>query len=212
MKRLTILMLLAGIFIGATSAYGQPPASRGKASFDPCPGGGGTSILETITVPSLDRLVRISELILKGTVVNVLPATRMDPDHWILIETTSLISVNEVLFGKLAPGTKTISMSQEGGRVEPCTLLVADDPLVKFGEEYVLFLVADRRTIPPNTTGSPRYTPVGVWSGKAKIVGDKVQFLPAASQGLHQYDNTDVLTFVATLKSRINALLPKRTP
>ena len=36
MKRLTILMLLAGIFIGATSAYGQPPASRGKASFDPC--------------------------------------------------------------------------------------------------------------------------------------------------------------------------------
>src|SRR5258705_6074499 len=160
MKRLTIALLLIGLF-GVTSGYGQT-AQRGQVSVNPCPGGGGTAILETISVPSLESLVQLSELIMVGTVVNLSPASRMNPDHLNLIETTSLISVTEVLSGTLAPGTNTISMSQQGGRVEPCTLLVPEDPLIKSGEEYVLFLVADKRTVPPNTTGSPRYAPVGV--------------------------------------------------
>jgi hypothetical protein len=72
MKKFTILMLLTGIFIGATSAYGQPPAARRNASVDPCLGGGGTGIVETIIVASLERLVGMSDLILVGTVANVL--------------------------------------------------------------------------------------------------------------------------------------------
>ncbi len=148
---------------------------------------------------------------MRGTVVNVLPATRIDPNDWLGIETTSLISVNEVLFGKLAPGTTTISMSQLGGRVEPCTRLVADDPVVKFGEVYVLFLLSDTRSVPPNTTGSPRYAPMGVWSGKLKITDGKIQFLPRASAALHKYDNTDATAFIATLKSIIDSLVPKKT-
>jgi hypothetical protein len=77
-------------------------------------------------------------VILVGTVVNVLPATRLDTAHLDLIETASLISVNEVLLGTLAPGTKTISISQLGGRVEPCTLRVPEDPLFKLGEDHIL--------------------------------------------------------------------------
>src|SRR5262249_47054838 len=76
----------------------------------------------------------------------------------------SLISVNDLLMGTLAPGTRTISISQAGGRVEPCTLVVPKDPLVSLREDYVLFLFQDKRTNPPNTTGSPRYARVGTWS------------------------------------------------
>jgi hypothetical protein len=210
MKKFTILMLLTGIFIGATSAYGQAPAARRTGSVDPCLGGGGTGILETIIVASLERLVRMSDLILVGTVANVLPATHMSASNWDSIETTSLISVNEVLRGTLADGTKTISISQLGGQVEPCGgLLIPDDPLFKLGEDYVLFLWADNRAIPPNTTGAPRYSSVGVWSGKAKIVGGKVQFLPRASQDLHKYDNTDAGAFITTVKDRIAILFPR---
>ena len=212
MKRFTILMLLTGIFIGATSAYGQPPAARLKFSVDPCLGGGGTGIVDTIGVASLSHLIQISELILVGTVVNVLPATHISPSNWEVIETTSLISVNEVLWGTLPVGTKTISISQLGGRVEPCALLIPDDPLLKLGEDYVLFLWADNRAIPPNTTGAPRYATVGVWSGKVKVVRGKVQFLPRASQELHKYDNTDALAFKTTVKDRIGNLFPKGRP
>jgi len=78
------------------------------------------------------------------------------------------------------------------------------------GEEYILFLWADTRKKPPNTSASPRYSAAGVWSGKANVVNGKIQFLPRASAGLHKYDNTDVDEFIALLRDKINALLPKK--
>jgi len=214
MKTLTAFMLCIGVFIQVSSAYGQTGKifRSPNGTRDPCPGGGGTGIIDTIEGPTrLEDLIQLSEVILVGTVVNVLPATRLDTAHLDLIETTSLISVNEVLFGTLVPGTKTISISQLGGRVEPCTLRVPEDPLFRLGEDYVLFLLQNKRTNPTNTTGAPRYTPVGVWSGKAKVVDGKIQFLPRVSQGLHNYDNTDATEFIITLRARIDSLFPKRT-
>src|SRR5438093_3786025 len=64
-------------------------------------------------------------------------------------------------------------------------MVVDADPLLKFNEEYVLFLRADKRTYPYNRSGSPRYSAVGDWSVKAKIVNGKIQFLSAAHKRLH---------------------------
>ena len=85
---------------------------------------------------------------------------------------------------------------------------VDGDPLVSLGEEYVLFLTADNRRVVPNTSGSPRYAAVGVWSGKAKVVNNKIQFLPHASVQLHKNDNMDLNAFTALVKDRIEVLLP----
>lgn len=215
MKTLSVFMLCIAVFIGVSSAHGQGGqiARSPNARMDPCPGGRATiSSIDTIENPTrLEDLIQISEVILVGTVVNVLPGTRLSTQNLSLIETTSLISVNELLRGTLAPGTKTISISQLGGRVEPCTLRVPEDPLFELGEDYVLFLLQNKRTNPPNTTGAPRYSPVGIWSGKAKVVDGKIQFLPLVSQGLHKYDNTDAMEFIRALKARIDSLFPKRT-
>jgi len=89
-------------------------------------------------------------------------------------------------------------------------MVVDADPLVKFNEEYVLFLRADTRTYPPNTSGSPRYSVVGDWSGKAKIVNGKIEFLPAAHKRLHQYDNSDASAFIELVKQRIGIIFPKK--
>jgi hypothetical protein len=140
-----------------------------------------------------------------------LGSTLIDPNDLSLPETTSLISVNEVLSETLPYGTNTISISELGGRVEPCGLVIPDNPLVKLGEEYVFFLFADRRDVPPNTSGSPRYNTVGAWSGKAKITDGKIEFLPSASQGLRQHHNTDKSAFIAAVKATVNSLR-KRTP
>ena len=95
--------------------------------------------------------------------------------------------------------------------MEPCAVAIQDNPLVKAGEEYILFLVNDNRASLPNTSGSPRYVTVGSWSGKAKITEGKIQFVPGASKGLHQHDNTVASTFIAAVKTRVNSLR-KRTP
>ena len=94
--------------------------------------------------------------------------------------------------------------------MEPCGLVIPDNPLFKEGEEYVLFLAADKRNVPPNTSGSPRYSTVGAWSGKAKIVNGKIEFLPAAHKRLHQYDNSDASAFIELVKQRIGIIFPKK--
>jgi hypothetical protein len=143
MRTRIFVVALTGICIGVTSAYAQAGGELGRspnASRDPCPGGSVTTTIDTGAGPGrLEDLIQFSEVILVGTVVNVLPATRLDTTHLDLIETTSLLSVNEVLMGTLAAGTKTIAVSQLGGRVEPCTLRVPEDPLFTVGEDYVYF-------------------------------------------------------------------------
>ena len=70
-----------------------------------------------------------------------------------MTETPSLIAIREVLHGTLSPKTNVILLNQLGGQVGRCKMVVDADPLVKFNEEYVLFLRADTRTYPPNTSG-----------------------------------------------------------
>ena len=200
-----IAALGIGVFLNVASGYGQA-GRRGPVDRHPCPGGTGAGILETISPDSLEQLVRISDLIVVGTVARVLPSTLIDPNNPSLPETTSLIDVNEVVWGALPYGTNTISISELGGRVGPCGLVISGNPLVKDGEEYVFFLFADKRNVPPNTSGSPRYTTVGAWSGKAKISDGKIHFLPPASQGLHRYDSSTTTAFVATVKATVSSL------
>jgi len=139
-----------------------------------------------------------------GTVGEVLPAFNPNPDDLSYIETHSLAAVDELLYGTVPSGIRTILLTQMGGKAGPCALVVPDDPLVQSGEQYVLFLIADDRTEIPNTSGSPRY--VDLWGGKAKVVNRKIQFLPSASPKLHEYDNTDAAAFIAAVEDRIKIL------
>ena len=208
MKTRVIGALCIGVLINVTSGYGQA-LRKDPVSRDPCPGGTGVGILDGISPDSLEQLVRLSDLIVAGTVAKVLPSTLINPNNPSLPETTSLISVNEVVWGTLPYGTNTIAISELGGRVGPCGLVIADDPLVESGEEYIFFLVAEKRR--PNTSGSPLYSTFGAGGGKAKITDRKIQFLPGASKGLHRHDNTATDAFIATVKATA-IILRKRTP
>src|SRR5207247_9657009 len=207
MKIRIIGALCIGVVINGTSGYGQA-LRKDPVSRDPCPGGTGVGILDGISPDSLEQLVRLSDLIVAGTVAKVLPSTLINPNNPSLPETTSLISVNEVVWGTLPYGTNTIAISELGGRVGPCGLVIADDPLVGSGEAYIFFLVAEKRR--PNTSGAPLYSTFGAGDGRAKITTRKVQFLPAASQGLHRYDNNATDAFIATVK-KFAIIVQKKT-
>jgi len=152
----------------------------------------------------------MSQLIVVGTVGKVLPAFNTNPDDLSDIETHSLVAVEELLYGTMHSGIRMILLTQMGGKAGPCALVVPDDPLVQNGEQYLFFLMVDDRAEIPNTSGSPRYVALGLWSGKAKVVNGEIQFLPRASPGLHEYDNTDVTTFIAAVEDRVKILRLKK--
>jgi len=183
-----------------SSGYGQA-AQNGSFPFslDPCPGGSGSVIPDGPDASAIHDLIQISELIIKGTVVRVLPSEVIDPNPLNMMHTTSLISVDEVLRGT-PPPSNTIAITQLGGRVSGCSLTVTDNPIVELREEYILFLVGDQKPHIPNNSGSPRYVPYGVYGGKAKIVNGKIQFSPSAPARLREYDNTELGTFKDILK------------
>jgi len=211
MKVRTSLAVFLGVLLAAGKlAAAQQATVSGNASVDPCPGGTGSAEIEIAVVPDLETLIEASDLIIVGTVVNVLPAVLISPDRPDLTETHSLISIREHLGGSLPPTTNTILLRQIGGKVGTCTLVVPADPLVNLHEDYVLFLRADKRAHPPNTSGSPRYEAVGVWSGKAKIVNGKIEFRPAAHKELHQHDNSDANAFIELVKQKISRIFPKK--
>jgi hypothetical protein len=210
--KVRIIILFTVAVLNTLTAGGQI-ARRSPFDRNPCPGGMGSAILDGVVVWSLDQLIRMSDLIIVGDVVKVLPAFATSPDHLDIVETDSLVSVRESLRGTLPPGVRTIALSQLGGNVGGCGFIVDGDPLVSLGEEYVLFLMPDNRSAVPNTSGSPRYAPVGVWSGKAKVVNNKIQFLPHASAELHKNDNMDLNDFTALVKDlmfRLRILLPPK--
>jgi hypothetical protein len=198
------------IFTTAAALGIAQNATYSNRTGNPCPGGTGVTDLETVNVLSLDYLVRTSSLIVEGSVGKVLPSFGRDANNPASTETDSLISVSKVFSGAVPSGATTISLGQIGGTVGSCTQLVPNDPLAQEGDQYVLFLVPDMRKQVPNTSGAPRYTPVGIWSGRVPIVNGAIAFLKAASPSLHKYDGLDISQFETVLTQAISVRAPKK--
>ncbi len=166
--------------------------------------------------PSFDQLFYWSDLIIDGTVDEVLPSvTRGTPSSSSIIgsmQTQSLVSVKGVFRGELPAGTRTVALVQAGGTSEGYEVVVPDDPLVKPGERYILFLMKDRQE-PANDLGVPRFWAAGYWSGMVKVTDEgTIQFLPAARAALHSFDGSNVAAFVAVVKQRIKELFEPPPP
>lgn len=216
--------LLIITIISTAQVTKQPVYGKGGTPR-PYPPGGKVTVDAHLreAVVSLDQLIIMSQLIVDGTVTAVLPSISRNPNPDIpAVETDSRVVITEVLLrldrapdgltllSETLPGTDTILLAQEGGKAGKWDVDVPADPLVKQGERYILFLHADDRKEPPNTSGLPRYYAVGAWSGKAKVGNGKVQFLPSAVPRLHEHDNADVRAFIATVRQRISNLVPKK--
>jgi hypothetical protein len=159
----------------------------------------------------------MAQLIAEGTIISSLPTIDRDPNSPAGVETDSLVSISQVILGK-APGGGQIVLVEDGGSKGTRVISVAGDPLVKPGEQYILFLAPDPRTQVPNSVGIlpssvPRYYPVGYANGKALITATgTLQFATGAIAALHQYDNLGITPFISTLKSCVAALFPPAPP
>jgi hypothetical protein len=188
-------------YLDKLAAIREAHAGRVELQLEPHDGG----------IVSLGQALRVCRLIIDGTVTTVLPSIDRHPRVPPSIETRSIVSVSEVLYGGLpapAEASRTLTLVQEGGKAGKWDVAPIEDPLVKAGERYVLFLVGDPRPTSSDDPAAPRYITVGIYAGKAKLDGGKVGFLPAAAPELHQYDGKDASEFLTMLREKIAIELP----
>jgi len=194
MHRMLLTVIIFSALTGVIGGWPQAPNVS-----PPCTG---SVIVDGEQPGTLDNLVRAAQLIVGGTVIDVLPAEEVDPNHPGHIVTQSIISVDQLLFGSLPTDAK-IGLAQIGGKVGRFNASVAGAPIVQKGERYVLFLMRDDRAVPRNMTATTRFVSVGVGTGMVKIVDGKVQFSCAANLQLRKYDDTELAAFLNVLQKLI---------
>ena len=200
---MSIRPILAGLLVGAALGTAQDAARRTGANLNPCPFGGiSIGEIDGVVVPGLEELLRMSDVVVVGTVLTSMPAFHLDLNTATSVATDSLISVTERLWGTIPANGSTVLLNQMGGKAQPCSVVVQDDPLVQPNERYVLFLRADDRKQMPDPSGLSRYIVPGIWT-KAKVVNGKIQFQARAIWRLHQYDGMDLDKFLAIVRERI---------
>ena len=200
---MSIKAIMTLLLAGATLGTAQDAARRAGGNLNPCPFGViSIGEIDAVVVPGLDELLRMSDLVVVGTVLTSLPAFHPDPNTVTSVETDSLISVTGRLWGTTPANGSIVLLNQMGGKAQPCSVVVQDDPLVQPNDQYVLFLRADDRKQVPNPSGASRYIAPGIWT-KAKVVNGKIQFQAHAIRRLHQYDGMDLDKFLAIVRERI---------
>jgi hypothetical protein len=205
------MRLLAPYLAMLASAAVCAAQSGARSRFDP-PQTGGVVTFEAHQdepVQSLDQLIRMSDLIIQGTVIGALPPFHASPSIPEFIETNSLIRVDGVLRGTLAAGSNVICLVQMGGKLDSWDVRIIGDPLVALNERYVLFLAADARTKVPNTSGHPRFYAIGNHTGRVAVEDSKIRFQKASFPQLHVHDGISDTEFVDLLRARFAALFPE---
>jgi hypothetical protein len=201
-----IRITIASLVVCVVSCFAQ-----GSLEGPPVPDGEKVVVLvDTKQRPaSLLDLIRMSSLIVDGTVTSHLPVINTSP---VIstgavapgLQTHSVVAVNAVLSGAVPNSAANILLAEIGGQLGKWDISVEGDPLVAPGERYIFFLNSDEKKELPNFSGMPRYAPVGVWSGKIKVTNGKVAFAGPSNPQLHTYDGTGVDAFLQTLKQTIS--------
>lgn len=143
---------------------------------------------------TLEDLARESALVVEGTVersnLPVRQPSASHPDH---IETDSIFRIDKLIW-QAPPARKTLSkvvISEYGGTLGQLTV-IPDEPLLQPGERMMLFLQPDDRTFLKPIPGLPRYSIVGIWSGKFKIKDGKIQVPVNSNLRDHHLEDHDV--------------------
>jgi len=194
--RMLPLLLASLVFAYAMSAQTTTPHET------PCTGSG--LEVDGERPSSLQGMVYGSDVILIGTVAQVLPAEYADPTRQPpgVIFTQSIMSVDQVLFGSVG-NTGRLALLQMGGKIPPYNDSVAGEPIVKSGERYVLFLRRVNSKLPINNSGLDRFMSAGIGDGMVKVLDGKVQISCAATPELKKYNNTEFAAFVSTVRNII---------
>jgi hypothetical protein len=212
MIRNAFLIATAAVVAGSVIGFAQV-ASK-VSGFVPPPGQYVISPHSAEPVGSLDDLIKRSQVIVDGSVIDVLPSVNRNPDLLGEVETAAIISINSVIKGK-APARGQILLVEAGGKQGKWSVTVKGNPGVQPGERYILFLGQDtRQSIPnasvlpdPNTT--PRYYGLDYANGKARIDSyGLVQFAAGAPILGAQFGGQALASFLVQLNARIAKLFP----
>ena len=162
---------------------------------------------------NLETLTRLSDLIMDGKVIGILPSVLRNPNQPTSIETAAIVAVDKVLHGPASLTASKVLVIQAGGIFSDLEVAVPNDPPILSGERYILFLRLDPHATVADHSSYTRYVTAGAWAGKVHVTNSAVSFLPPADARLHAYDNTPVDAFSKTVVDLIqgNVAAPPRS-
>lgn len=204
----TITAILCGLTIGATGTFGQARLTRDDVP--PWPPANGTAhfILDPdpeSQATSLQQLYNLSDIVVDAVVQSVRPA-RLIPSR--RLETDIIVLVNRVFKGPAT--TRRVALTQRGGTVGAYQEITDAYALMKRGEHYLFFAIADpRRSIAPvaGAADLPRYLIEGEWVGLFHVdASGDMHLSPGAPAPLHnQFDGAAELNVTTALSALASA-------
>jgi hypothetical protein len=142
----------------------------------------------------LEYLCNSSPVIITGTVEST--------SVWVNgggLATDSVLRIDSII-----KGTETASrvvVSQLGGTMGEYKEITQQYSLMKAGERYLLFLIQDRRQIPPQYPDIPRYEITRAWEGTFRIDDEnKVRLAPAHTYLLEKYEGIQIDEVVTQIR------------
>lgn len=198
------LHFTVALLASSLAAFAQGPGDISN----PQPRGGVKLIVNVIASPSSMRdLVRMSHAIVHGTVTSNASIRHFGGGmaRPPLVTTETVIDIDHVLKGEFQAKPRRLLLSEIGGRTESGVVEAVNDRLIAEGERYVFFLQDDtRQTDRADVAHLPAFAVTGVWSGKARITGAGIEFLPGATPGLRKFNGMSLDDFVAEIKKAQN--------
>lgn len=199
------LLLTIAVTLITYSGFAQ--GNRRTAPLKPTKGRVELTISPLWSPKSLKDLEGRAELVIDGSVQSVVATRLTDPNNPASLETDYLLKVNRILGGSQGGSPETIVVSQLGGKSGDLEVVTPQNPAMKIGENYILFLNRDSR-LSRSGSAAPGYEIAGVWSGKLRIENGRVQIKAPATNSLREHDNEPVEQFVRLVKQHFASSTP----
>lgn len=191
-------------FVALALAVASSGQQRGSLSDHNLRGNAKVIVTPAASPANIDDLVRMSRTIVCGTVTS-------DSSNRVfgrglarrpMVITEVRVAVDRVIKGEVRGKAGHLLLSQVGGRSEDGDVEAVNDTLLSEGESYVLFLLDDEgQSDRPNVSNLPRYSVVGVWSGKVRIADQRIKFLPSVHPELRKLNGMSLDEFLVAVQA-----------
>ena len=209
--KLTISAMLALLALGAAIA-------AARTTNGPGPNPKRTHVMEAdyLVYTSLGEIAAKSDIVIRGTVVEVLPSYRVMPPGAPMdqlpaqkaadlgyLQTDLSVRVDHLLFGDARPLDSNVVVSQLGGEDAENEFVMKDAPMSRQGESYVFFLAR---------SANGRYSIVGGTQGRYLVDNGRLVTFAESGQELPltaQLSETDLASFEANFDKLVRAAPPE---
>jgi len=203
-----LLIATSALLLFSYPSLAQNQSGRRRVGDPPVvPHGTIRAIYDSFETPqSLKELVKAADVIVDGRVQSIFPGRLRQVNDPTSVETDALFAVDRVLKGT-PELLRSLVITQMGGKYGDVEVVVEHLTRLNQGDQHILFLNYDRRTIvPPYPRTDGNFTIVGAWIGNFKLQDNAVKWVgPPTAETFKKFERDTAETFVAQILAEVSA-------